>query len=90
MSKIDKILLKILTGTSDTNISFNELCLLLKSFDFEERIKGSHHIFTREDIDEILNIQPKESKAKPYQVKQVRDIFVKYEIGNDEDEYDTL
>jgi predicted RNA binding protein YcfA (HicA-like mRNA interferase family) len=85
---MDKILLKILAGTSDTNISFNDLCSLLKKFGFEERIKGSHHIFTRDDIEEILNIQPKESKAKPYQIKQVRDIFVKYEIGGDEN--DTL
>jgi len=84
MSKMDKILLKILTGTSDTNIPFNDLCSLLKNFGFEERIKGSHPIFTREDIEEILNIQPKESKAKPYQVKQIRDIFVKYEIGGEE------
>lgn len=83
MSKIEKILLKILAGTSDANISFNDLCLLLKNSGFEERIKGGHHIFTREDIEEILNIQPKESKAKPYQVKQVRDIFVKYEIGGE-------
>lgn len=76
---MDKVLLKILAGSSDTNISFNDLCLLLEKFVFEERVKGSHHIFTRDDIEEILNIQPKESKAKPYQVKQVRDIFVKYE-----------
>jgi predicted RNA binding protein YcfA (HicA-like mRNA interferase family) len=84
MSRIDKILLKILAGTSDANISFNDLCSLLKNFGFEERIKGSHHIFTRDDVEEILNIQPKESKAKSYQVKQVRDIFVKYEIGGEE------
>jgi len=87
MSKIDKILLKILSGFSDRNIDFSDLCFLLKSFDFEERIRGSHHIFTREDIEEIINIQPKNAKAKPYQVKQVRDIFIKYEIsGEDTDE----
>ena len=47
---------------------------------FDERIKGDHHIFTREDVEEILNIQPKEGKGKPYQVKQVRDIILKYQI----------
>ena len=72
MGKYDKLLAKILRGTSDANISFSELCQLLKKFDFDERIRGDHHIFTRDDIDEILNLQPKASKAKPYQVKQVQ------------------
>ncbi len=84
MSKTDKLLLKLLSGISDTNIQFSELCSLLRHFGFEERVKGSHHIFTRADIEEILNIQAKEAKAKPYQVKQVRDIFVKYEIQGNE------
>jgi len=54
--------------------------MLLKKLGFIERIKGDHHIFTREDIEEILNIQPKDGKGKPYQVKQVRDIILKYQI----------
>jgi len=45
------------------------------------RIKGSHHIFSREGIDEIVNLQPDDSKAKAYQVKQIRDIMVKYQLG---------
>jgi len=44
-------------------------------------IKGSHHIFSREGIDEIINLQPDGSKAKAYQVKQIRDIMVKYQLG---------
>jgi len=78
--KLEKILLKILSGSSDRNISFSDLCNVLKYLGFEERIKGSHHIFFREDIEEILNIQPKGSKAKPYQVRQVRNIIVKYKL----------
>jgi hypothetical protein len=46
-----------------------------------ERIKGSHHIFTREDVDEILNLQPLNSLAKPYQVKQVRRVLVRYKLA---------
>lgn len=53
---------------------------------FEERIKGSHHILTKEGIEEILNIQSKSGKAKPYQVKQVRNIIVKYQLKLDDDE----
>ncbi|MDD3022547.1 MAG: type II toxin-antitoxin system HicA family toxin [Syntrophomonadaceae bacterium] len=81
MSQIEKILLAILTGLSDQNIAFNDLCRLLASFGFEERVKGSHHIFFRQGIEEIINIQPKGSVAKAYQVKQIRDIFLKYKLG---------
>jgi len=80
MIKPEKILLKILSGSSDRNIPFSDLCNVLKYLGFEERIKGSHHIFFREGIEEILNIQPKGSKAKPYQVRQVRNIIVKYKL----------
>ena len=50
-----------------------------------ERIKGDHHIFTRGDVEEILNLQPKGSQAKPYQIKQVRQILVKYQLGGSDD-----
>jgi hypothetical protein len=53
-----KILTKILSGTSDNNIEFYSLCSLLVSMDFQERIKGSHHIFYKKGVAEILNIQP--------------------------------
>jgi hypothetical protein len=49
---------------------------------FEERIRGSHHIFTRSDVEEIVNLQPIGTLAKPYQVKQVRNIIVKYKLGD--------
>jgi len=80
MGKYNKLLIKILRGTSDANISFSELCQLIKKFNFDERIRGDHHIFTRDGIDEILNLQPKGSKAKPYQVKQVRNLVLKYNL----------
>ncbi|MFZ3386589.1 MAG: type II toxin-antitoxin system HicA family toxin [Candidatus Hydromicrobium sp.] len=80
MSKLEKTLLKILGGSSDKDISFSELCSMLKYLGFEERIKGSHHIFFKEGIKEILNIQSRETKAKPYQVKQIRNIILKYEL----------
>jgi hypothetical protein len=44
------------------------------------RINGSHHIFSGVDMDEIINIQPKGSEAKPYQVKQVRELMTKYNL----------
>jgi hypothetical protein len=48
---------------------------------FSERIRGSHHIFTKNGVEEIINLQDKSGNAKPYQVKQVRDIIVKYRLG---------
>jgi hypothetical protein len=84
MGKYDKLLERLLRGTSDANIPFSELCQLLKKIDFNERIRGDHHIFSRDGIDEILNLQPKGSKAKPYQVKQVRTIMLKYKLELEE------
>lgn len=81
MSKLDKLLIKVLSGTSDKNIGFDELRTLLFAIGFLERTTGgSHRIFTKENIPEILNIQPNGSKAKIYQVKQVRTIFLKYKL----------
>jgi len=86
MTKRDKLLAKILSGTSDANIQFDGLCQLLLNLGFEERTKGSHHIFTRNGIEEILNLQSKGPQAKPYQVKQVRMAILKYKLGGEEDE----
>ena len=44
------------------------------------RIGGSHHIFSRPGVDEILNLQPLGSLAKPYQVKQVRKVVIRYKL----------
>ena len=81
MSKYEKLYKHIIMRRSDANVPFDSLCILLERLGFDERIKGDHHIFTREDVEEILNIQPKEGKGKPYQVKQVREIILKYQIG---------
>jgi hypothetical protein len=86
MSPRDKLMIRILRGTSDANIPFAGLCQLLHHLRFEERVRGSHHIFTKEGVDEILNLQPKGTKAKPYQVKQVRNVILKYKLGGEEDD----
>lgn len=86
MGKHEKLLIQILRGTSDANIPFNGLCSLLKHLGFDERIRGSHHIFTKDGVDEILNLQPKDGKTKPYQVKQIRNVILKYKLGEEEHE----
>lgn len=81
MGEQDRLLLRILRGTSDANIPFDGLCRLLQRLGFAERIRGSHHIFTKEGVEEILNLQPKGRQAKPYQIRQVRHVIVKYRLG---------
>ncbi|MFW5771668.1 MAG: type II toxin-antitoxin system HicA family toxin [Spirochaetota bacterium] len=81
MGRYTKVKERILSGTSDRNIDFTEICQLLIRLGFNERIKGSHHIFTKNNVVEIINLQPRGNKAKPYQVKQIRDILVKYRLG---------
>ena len=81
MSKHEKIIYKILAGQSDSNIAFTDLISLLKVLGFSERIKGSHHIFYRDGVEEILNLQPKGVLSKAYQIKQVRKVIVKYKLG---------
>jgi HicA-like toxin of HicAB toxin-antitoxin system len=83
MTKVDKLLNKILSGRSDQNIVFFELCNILKGFGFVERIKGDHHIFAKDGIIEIINLQPRGKVAKPYQVKQVRNLILKYKLGGE-------
>lgn len=57
---------------------------MLCKLGFKERVRGSHHIFTKEGVEEILNVQPKGTKAKPYQVKQVRNVILGYKLGGEE------
>lgn len=81
MSQYEKQLLSILSGTQDKNILFTDLRNVLDRLGFQCRIKGDHFIYTKDGVEEIINIQPVGSKAKPYQVKQVRNIILKYRLG---------
>jgi predicted RNA binding protein YcfA (HicA-like mRNA interferase family) len=86
MARHLSLLDQILRGEADANISFSEMLQLLKRLGFAERIKGSHHIFYREGVDEILNLQADGNKCKPYQVKQVRKVIIKYRLAGQADD----
>ena len=77
------LLEKVLRGDSDASIAFNDLCHLLASLGFEERSKGSHHIFQRAGIEERINLQRDGKHAKTYQVRQVRAVILRYRLGGD-------
>jgi hypothetical protein len=84
MSKYAKLLERILLGASDANIPFDRLCHLLQRLGFQQRIHGSHRIFSRAGVEEILNLQPRGANAKSYQVKQVRNLVLKYKLSEEE------
>ena len=84
MGKFEKSILKILSGQSDANIPFDDLCILLQGLGFVMRIRGSHHVFRKDRIEEKINLQQEGSKAKPYQVRQVRNVILKYQLGGEQ------
>jgi predicted RNA binding protein YcfA (HicA-like mRNA interferase family) len=83
VGSIEKILEQVLRGTSDANVAFRDLRQLLLRLGFEERTKGSHHIFRRPGIPDLLTLQRDGSKAKPYQVRQVRRVIVDHRLADD-------
>lgn len=82
MGKHDKVLRRILGGRSDAGIPFGDLRALLLHLGFEERTRGSHHIFRRVDVEERINIQRAGHHAKPYQVRQVRAVILRHKLGD--------
>ena len=86
VSSRTKLLAKILSATSSQNISFDELVGLLQHLGFAMRISGSHRIFSREGVVEILNLQPRrDGTAKPYQLRQLRNVIVRYKLAGEDD-----
>jgi virulence-associated protein VapD len=86
MVTYSKVLEQVLSGRADANIRFDDLRNLLTRLGFEERSRGSHHIFVKERVEELINLQREGSMAKPYQVRQVRAIITKYGFEQSGDE----
>ena len=80
MRKTEKILEQVLSGRADANIRFEDLRALLLDLGFAERTRGSHHMFGKSGIEEQINLQRDGAKAKPYQVKQVRGVILRYDL----------
>jgi predicted RNA binding protein YcfA (HicA-like mRNA interferase family) len=81
MVKRTNLLQKILAGQSDASIRFDDLRKLLLDLGFEERIKGSHHVFVHPKVENLINVQPEGKHAKPYQIRQVRSIILRYKLN---------
>ena len=84
LSTNDRTLSRVLGGASDSNIQFNRLRQLLLRLGFEERVRGSHHIYRKDGVEERINLQRDGSKAKVYQVRQVRAMILRYGYGNED------
>lgn len=80
---IDQVLRRVLSGTADAAIRFDDLCHLLEGLGFEKRVKGSHHIFRKKGVFAKINLQRAGAQAKPYQVKQVRAVIVEAKLGGE-------
>jgi len=87
MTRSRKLLERVLAQGSERAIRFSDLRTLLRGLGFGERMRGSHHIFFRDGVEEILNLQPRsDGSAKPYQVRQVRALLLRYKLGDQSDD----
>ena len=86
MTKIRKVLELVLSGRSDASIRFSDARRLLLALGFEERIKGSHHIFRHPGVRQRVNLQEVAGMAKVYQVRQIREVITLHGLGERLDE----
>jgi hypothetical protein len=85
VARIAKVRDQILRGNADANIAFAQMRRVLQTLGFPERVRGSLYSFARDGAEEILNLQPKRPKRKPYQVKRVRHVMLKYRLPGELD-----
>ena len=89
MTRWEQVAWRVVTGRSDAGIRFDELRHFLLRLGFEERVRGSHHLYRRAGVVEKINLQRDGTHAKPYQVRQVRNVLLKYRLWPEEPCTDT-
>ena len=72
----------VLRGTADAGIAFVDLRHLLLALRFQERTRGSHPLFRMAGVEEKINLQSDGARAKPYQVRQVRQVILRHGLGD--------
>jgi hypothetical protein len=76
----DRKLIELITR-NPLNVRFDEICKLAQDFGFVLKGgRGSHRIYTRRGVAEMLNFQNVNGNAKPYQVRQLLRIIKKYNL----------
>lgn len=81
MAQLEKLLARVLSGSANASLRFADARTLLGRLGFSERIRGSHHIFTRPGIVELVDLQPQGGNCKPYQVKQIREVIIRNHLS---------
>ena len=82
MSRRQKFLVQLLNPATATNFDFASLVNLRLFLGFEQRVRGSHHIFTKPKVAEIINLQPSVGNTvRPYQAKQIRELIMRYQLA---------
>ncbi|MBA4374039.1 MAG: hypothetical protein C0402_14405 [Thermodesulfovibrio sp.] len=77
MGKLKKLFDK--TANNPADVRFADFCKLAEAFGFEHQGgKGSHEIYSRDGIDDMLNLQNVNGKAKAYQVRQFLKLIEDY------------
>ena len=75
----DKVIKKI--EEHNKNIKYSDFCSMLKYFGFVcKRQRGSHRLYSRLGVKELINIQNVNGEIKPYQIKQFLNIIKKYNL----------
>jgi hypothetical protein len=83
MTRRRKLIEKVRNNPS--GVRFQEICLLAGHQGFTKRGgKGSHVVYEKDGVEEILTFQDREGMAKPYQVKRLLAMIEKYRLGERE------
>ena len=80
MDRHQRLLNRILDGSQLANIRFDDVRSLLARLGFEERVRGSHHTYAKAGTTQKVNLQRRGSDAKPYQLRQLRQVLIKLGI----------
>ena len=84
LSEMDKREIYEKLKRAPANIRFEEICKDAVDFGFMYKGgHGSHRIFVRQGIREMLNFQNVKGMVKPYQVRQFVKIIDKYDLAED-------
>jgi hypothetical protein len=79
-----RLLVRLASGAF-TNVEFSDALRLVEALGFEElRMGGSHHVFARPGVAELLNLQDRKGQAKPYQLRQLMTLVRRYDLRIEE------
>lgn len=78
-------LLRRLAHGNIANVAFRDMRSLVEAFGFRPiQVAGNHHIYARDDVAELVNLQEVRGQAKPYQVRQFLRLVERYGLSLEE------